>query len=136
MSSQKTNRSTRRLSDVARHVCVPAGIETTAWPGVEARKWDIDGVIFNAKAFNHSLYGNFTGGGHLHGYGWMYDKPEFPESWTLNDLFDAAHEVLTTSWDGRAGAVAGEHDGVDVTVAVRKTKKGAYKVASVFPTTR
>lgn len=105
-------------------------------PASLPRKWDIDGVIFNAKAFNHSLYGNFTGGGHLHGYGWMYDKPEFPESWTLNDLFDAAHEVLTTSWDGRAGAVAGEHDGVDVTVAVRKTKKGAYKVASVFPTTR
>ena len=66
----------------------------------------------------------------------MYDKPEFPESWTLNHLFDAAHEVLTTSWDGRAGAIAGEHDGVNVTVAVRKTKKGTYRVASVFPTTR
>lgn len=63
----------------------------------------------------------------------MYDKPEFPESWTLNHLFDAAHEVLTTSWDGRAGAIAGEHDGVDVTVAVRKTKKRDLQSSLCFP---
>ncbi len=46
MSSQKTNRSTRRLSDVARHVCVPSGIETTAWPGVEARASEM-GIFFD-----------------------------------------------------------------------------------------
>lgn len=33
----ETTRSTRRLSEVARHVVIPSGIVTTGWPEVEAR---------------------------------------------------------------------------------------------------
>ena len=32
-----TRRSTRKLSEVARHVVIPSGIVTTGWPAVEAR---------------------------------------------------------------------------------------------------
>lgn len=38
--------STRRLSDVARHLVIPAGIVTTAWPRVEAQCADM-GVTFD-----------------------------------------------------------------------------------------
>lgn len=40
MANTETKPSTRRLSDLARHVVVPAGVVTTAWPGVrdQARK--------------------------------------------------------------------------------------------------
>lgn len=37
MVTSTTKRSTRRLSEVARHVVIPEGIVTTGWPAVEAR---------------------------------------------------------------------------------------------------
>ena len=37
MPTSQTTPSTRRLSEVARHVVVPTGIVTTGWPAVEAR---------------------------------------------------------------------------------------------------
>jgi hypothetical protein len=37
MGQSPTKRSTRKLSEVARHVIVPSGIVSTGWPAVEAR---------------------------------------------------------------------------------------------------
>jgi hypothetical protein len=34
---KKTTRSTRRLSEIARHVVIPDGIVTTGWPAIEAK---------------------------------------------------------------------------------------------------
>lgn len=46
MATSKTGSSTPRLSDVARHVVVPKGIETTAWPRVVAKCAEV-GVTFD-----------------------------------------------------------------------------------------
>jgi hypothetical protein len=37
MTTAKISPSTRRLSEVARHVIIPSGIETTGWPAIEKR---------------------------------------------------------------------------------------------------
>lgn len=46
MASSQTKRSTLRLSEAARHVCIPEGIVTTGWPAVEAQCADM-GVRFD-----------------------------------------------------------------------------------------
>lgn len=45
-AKSQTASSTPRLSEVARHVVIPAGIVTTAWPRVEAKLLDL-GVTFD-----------------------------------------------------------------------------------------
>ena len=45
MTDQQTSRSTRRLSEVARHVVYPADIVSTGWPEVEAKLAEI-GIQF------------------------------------------------------------------------------------------
>src|ERR1019366_6544922 len=48
----RTKPSTRRLSDVARHVVIPEGIVSTGWPGVEAkcREWGDEFDCWQADA--------------------------------------------------------------------------------------
>ena len=106
-------------------------------PASLPRKWDIDGVIFNAKAFNHALYSERVGpeikGGHLHGYGWIASRPTLPEGWTEEDVVKAAEHVLRTAWsDGVFGDVTATFRGVSVIVHVKRRKSG-YRVASIFP---
>lgn len=47
MATSKTERSTPRLSEVARHVVIPSGIVSTAWPRVVAKCTEL-GVEFDA----------------------------------------------------------------------------------------
>jgi hypothetical protein len=67
----RTKPSTRRLSEVARHVVIPEGIVSTGWPGVEAkcREWgdefdrwqaDLGRVILGKRA--DGLYAATVGG--------------------------------------------------------------------------
>lgn len=99
------------------------------------RKWDVDSIVFNAKAFNHALYGNFTGGGHLHGYGWVYDKPEFPKDWTPDDVYNAAHSALTGGSDHIVGtSYYITHKGLRVKVVVSGGTK-SRKVTTICPAT-
>lgn len=46
MANSQTKRSTPRLSDLARHVVIPSGIKTTAWPRVQAQCAEM-GVLFD-----------------------------------------------------------------------------------------
>ena len=70
-AQRKTKPSTRRLSEVARHVVIPEGIVSTGWPGVEAKcrewgdefdRWQADaGRVILGKSMD-GLYAATVGG--------------------------------------------------------------------------
>ncbi|KFJ00109.1 hypothetical protein BPORC_0885 [Bifidobacterium porcinum] len=40
------------------------------------------------------FYGYDDAGGHMHGYGWIHDKPEFPEDWEEKKILGACVDTM------------------------------------------
>ena len=90
---------------------------------------------------NHLLYGSGEkphkgedarkwrySGGHMYGYGWIADRPEFPEDWDLEHILQVSKEVCKQA-DSFHVAQEMTVDGCDIVVVFGK--KG--RIASIYP---
>lgn len=57
--------------------------------------WPQDLPILRALEWNHILFSNVKGGGHLQGYGWIKDRTEFDKEWTPEVIADKLRKLLT-----------------------------------------
>lgn len=57
--------------------------------------WPQDLPILRAIEWNHILFSNVKGGGHLQGYGWIKDRTEFDKEWTPEVIADKLRKLLT-----------------------------------------
>lgn len=110
----------------------------------EVPRWwldDPDLPELTVNHLNHLLYGSGDkprkgedarkwqySGGHMSGYGWVADRPEFPEDWDEQRILQAAKEVCKQS-DSFHIAQEMTVDGCDMVVVFGK--KG--RVASIYP---
>lgn len=82
-----------------------------------------------AKAYNHIAYGEYDSqekyfkGGHLHGYGWVQEKDEFPENWTMDDIITAAEYVMNHPLSIGNYSIDGVYKGFHLYVAYDKRTK-------------
>ncbi|WP_126146565.1 EndoU domain-containing protein [Actinobaculum sp. 352] len=99
--------------------------------------WPSDVPPLRVREWNHILYGDKRGGGHLTGYGWTHDRPEFPADWTPQVIRDATETVLRENpLIHRGGPVYrsdGTVNGVSLLVYVTR-KQGNLYISGVFPT--
>lgn len=58
------------------------------------RDWPQDLPLLRAKEWNHILFSNIKGGGHLQGYGWIRDRTEFDKEWTPEVIADKLRKLL------------------------------------------
>ena len=97
--------------------------------------WPADLPILRAKEWNHALYGESRAGGHLHGYGWINDRPEFDpvhaQEWLANAAAKVTRDSLPIQGSGRLEGIV---DGVTVYVSVA-VRRGVARVTSIFPKT-
>lgn len=56
--------------------------------------WPQDLPILRALEWNHILFSNVKGGGHLQGYGWIKDRTEFDKEWTPEVIADKLRKLL------------------------------------------
>ena len=108
----------------------------------EAPEWPDDLPVMRAKEWNHILYG-YGGGGHLHGYGWINGRAEFPDSWTPDKICEAGIAVLRSPGNlklveeklknGHSGSVNGMIDGIAVRVSFSQAGKRPPRITSIFP---
>lgn len=56
--------------------------------------WPQDLPILRAIEWNHILFSNIKGGGHLQGYGWIRDRTEFDKEWTPEVIADKLRKLL------------------------------------------
>ena len=68
-----------------------------------------------AKSWNRILYGYDDDGGHMHGYGWIHGKPEFPDDWDERKILDACIETMKAKAPAIAARPGGRED-VDLVV--------------------
>lgn len=93
-------------------------------------------ILFNDLTYNHVLYGYRSpggqeGGGHLSGYGWVRNRPEFPADWKDEDVLKAVEHMLRM-WDGFSLSVQGEYRSVPI--SLRLSKRGSrYRVSTLYP---
>ena len=94
--------------------------------------------LTDAKARNHILEGDATGGGHRPGLG-KPGKSEFPKGWSdekiLHEISDVATDPASKVTPGRGGrfVIEGTRDGVDIRVIVEPPSKGG-RIVTGFPT--
>ena len=76
-----------------------------------------DKYSLTARTYNHIAYGSYDPkrdkflGGHLHGYGWVQEKDEFPKNWTMDDIITAAQYVITHPKEEEEGRITGVYRG-------------------------
>lgn len=99
-------------------------------------------VRLNDLTYNHVLYGSkgpgreAPKGGHFSGYGWVHSRPEFPPSWSPDEVLKALDHVLISAWDQESvGKFVAIYKGVEVEAFVVKRKSG-FRVASFYPKSR
>lgn len=112
--------------------------------------WPSDLPSLTTCTWNHILYGShptrtikhpdsnekkrFYTGGHLHGYGWIASRDEFPEVWDQDDILKAAVHVLRTSTPTARGTYFGEYNGSHLYVSTIENKDG-IRVKTITPYT-
>lgn len=102
-------------------------------PAQAPANWPADLPILRAKEWNHALYGDNNGGGHLAGYGWVHGKPEFPPHADPAWVQAAAEHVLRSrSDDPKKRRVDGFYDGYRIAVTYT-LRRGVSRVTSIFP---
>ncbi|RTE48818.1 EndoU domain-containing protein [Actinobaculum sp. 352] len=98
--------------------------------------WPSDLPQLRAIEWNHVLYGDKRGGGHLAGYGWTHNGKEFPADWTPQDIRDAAEQLLRehpiTPRGKNRGHSEGTVNGVKMTIYT-STKRGHTRIAGFYP---
>ncbi len=96
----------------------------------------IEQPILTAKAKQHILYGNETGGGHKHGIN-KPCKSEFPKHWNDQKIITAIKEIAANdnlNWEKQKNGyyVAEEkHDAINVRVVLGRQQK---KIITAYPT--
>lgn len=60
--------------------------------------WPQDLPLLRAREWNHILFGDTHGGGHLHGYGWINQRSEFEADWTPKMTAKKMQELLQTAY--------------------------------------
>ncbi|MBB4071617.1 EndoU domain-containing protein [Canibacter oris] len=87
--------------------------------------WDENKYFhFNAWKFNHILYGDMKGGGHLHKYNWREGKTAFPEDWTPTDVALAIQSVVEQQKKAtpqNLRFLEGSYEGVKIKVILNKS---------------
>lgn len=109
-------------------------VDPVGWPGKAA-------APLTAEKWNHILYGYDDGGGHMHGYGWIHDKPEFPEDWDEKKILNACIETMKAKASAIAARPGGREDtdlvvdGKPIRVAITwsTSKKQGKRITSFFP---
>jgi hypothetical protein len=99
-------------------------------------------ILLNDLTYNHVLYGSkgpgreAPKGGHFSGYGWVHSCPEFPPSWSPDEVLKALDHVLISAWDQEGtGKFFATYRDVEVEVFIVKRKSG-FRIASFYPKTR
>ena len=100
-----------------------------------------DPAPLTAKSWNHILYGCDDDGGHMHGYGWIHGKPEFPDDWDERKILDACIETMKAKAPAIAARPGGREDadlvvdGKPIRVAITGStnKRQGTHITSFFP---
>ncbi|MFR0618696.1 hypothetical protein ACLUWU_00895 [Bifidobacterium thermophilum] len=87
------------------------------------------------------FYGYDDAGGHMHGYGWIHDKPEFPDDWDEKKILGACIDTMRSKVSAIAASSGGRKDtnlvvdGKPIRVAITwdTDKKRGKCITSFFP---
>lgn len=95
--------------------------------------WPDDAPILDVKTWNHILYSDISGGGHLAGYGWIHGKTEFPPDWSESVVFEALKHVISgyNLQATRVSILSGRYRGVDVEVVIKR-RRNSMRIATFY----